>query len=281
MRRRSMLFTPGHQPEMIRKAPRSGADALIFDLEDAVPPRRREQARETIVDVLSSRKFRPSGELCVRINPGETGMTDLDALHRADRDPDAIMLPKVTGQDDVEVMDETIRERFGVRLPLLVLLETAAGIERAPAIASVEATEALIFGAEDLSADIGATACEELAELSYARQRVVIAAAMGGVDPIDTPFTDIEDTDGLRRSARTAYRLGYVGKLAIHPDQVGPIAESFTPTEAEIEWAWRVLDAGEADPDGVYEVDGEMVDAPIRKRATRIIRQSGGDPGDV
>lgn len=280
MPRRSLLFTPGDRPEMLRKAPRTGADVLIFDLEDAVPPGRRAAARDAIVECLSDPSFSPDAEVCVRINPGDPGAEDLSQLTQAERTPDAIMLPKASRADDVEAANRRVHDQLGVRLPLLVLLERAEAIERAPEIARAEATDALVFGAEDLSADLGATVTPGLETLSAARQRVVLAAALGGVDPIDTPFTKIEDTDGLREAAATARELGYVGKLAIHPDQVAPIEAAFTPSTDEIEWATRILDAGTADPDGVYVVDGEMVDAPIRRRAERVLRQADRSEDD-
>lgn len=277
MARRSVLFSPGHRPELLRKAARTGADVLVFDLEDAVPPDRRDEAREAIGSVLSDPDFEPAAEVCVRINRHETGARDLDAIETAAAPPDALMIPKVTDPDEVAAVADRVVARLGRSLPLFVLLERAGGIERAPEIASVNATDALVFGAEDLGAEIGATTSTDLHEVSYARQRVVLGAAIGGVDPIDTVFTDFEDREGLARQARTARQLGYVGKLAIHPEQVEPIHAAFMPAAGEVEWARRVVSAA-TDRDGVFEVDGEMVDAPVRKRAERILHQAGEDP---
>jgi citrate lyase subunit beta/citryl-CoA lyase len=147
----------------------------------------------------------------------------------------------------------------------------------APAIADAEATDALVFGAEDLAADVGATRTPEGTEVLYARQRVVIAAGAAGVDAIDTVYTDIEDREGLAGETRFAAGLGYDGKMAIHPAQVDPINAAFTPDPEAVEWARRVLEAREvADGEdrGVFRVDGEMIDAPLIARAERIVERA-------
>lgn len=272
MVRRSVMFTPGDRPEMLRKAPESGADVIVFDLEDAVAPERKAEAREIVVDLLSDPAFDPEPEVCVRVNPDFE--EDLAILSHAR--PDSLMLPKVASAGNVEALDEQIRE-YGNSLPVFALIESAAGVLAAPEIATNRATDALVFGAEDLSADIGATRTEEGTEVLYARERVVIAASAAGTDAIDTVYTDIEDAEGLATETRFAIQLGYDGKMAIHPGQVKPINEAFAPDSVEIEWAERVLDARErADKEGrgVFRVDGEMIDAPLVARAERIVART-------
>ncbi len=147
----------------------------------------------------------------------------------------------------------------------------------APRIAAAEATDALVFGAEDLAADVGATRTREGTEVLYARERVVIAASAADVEAIDTVYTDIEDVDGLAEETRFALRLGYDGKMAIHPAQVGPINGAFTPDPEEVEWAERVLEAREAanrEGRGVFRVDDEMIDAPLIAQAERIVERA-------
>lgn len=274
MVRRSVLFSPGDQEKLLRKAPRSGADVVVFDLEDAVVPDEKAHAREIVTDVLAT--IDPDCEVCVRINPLDgVGTTDVAAIADGPL-PDSIMLPKVAGASEAKQLGQELTER-DIDLPILALLETAGGVLHAPAIAAVDGVEAVMLGAEDLSADIGATRTAAGDEISYARQRVVLAASHAGVDAIDTLYTDFGDTDGLRADTEYAIQLGFDGKMAIHPDQVSIINEAFTPDEEQIEWAERVLDAqeeAEADGRGVFEVDGEMIDAPLITQAETILERA-------
>ncbi|WP_207590838.1 aldolase/citrate lyase family protein [Halomontanus rarus] len=278
MSRRSVLFTPGDSPDMLRKAPRSGADVVVFDLEDAVSPDRKEDARATVREVLEDPAFDPDCEVCVRVDSGERAVDDLEALLEASSlRLDGVVLPKVAAGGDVERVSKFLTDRDRT-VPIFALIETARGVLAAAEIAAVPATDALVFGAEDLAADIGATRTVEGAEVLYARQRVVIAAAAHDCTAIDTLHTDFEDEAGLREDAAVARRLGYDGKLAIHPGQVDPIHEAFAPDEAEVAWAERVLEASEAadaDGRGVFEVDGEMIDRPLIERAERILELDG------
>ncbi|RKD97739.1 HpcH/HpaI aldolase/citrate lyase family protein [Halopiger aswanensis] len=291
MARRSVLFTPGDRPEMLRKAPGSGADAIVFDLEDAVSPDRKDEAREVVRDVLTDPDFDPDCEVCVRVNASPAAFeADLEAVIGSDSDSnadatdalrlDSVMRPKVAGPSDVRELAAEL-EAHDRSLPVFALLESAAGVLAAPEIAAVSATDALVFGAEDLAADIGATRTAEGTEVLYARERVVLAAAAHDCTAIDTLVTDYEDDAALREDTAFAVQLGYDGKLAIHPAQVGPINEAFTPTAAEREWAERVLEAkreADAEGRGVFEVDGEMIDAPLITQAERI--RSRADAAD-
>jgi len=272
MLRRSVMFTPGDRPEMLRKAPGAGADTVVFDLEDAVAPARKGEAREAVGEVLSDPGFEPDCEVCVRVGEPEDDL----AVVLDGTAPDGLMLPKATGAGDVEVL-ASLASDLGESLPVIALIESAAGVLAAPEVAAAEATDALCFGAEDLAADIGATRTSDGTEVLYARERVVIAASAARIDAIDTVYTDIEDTDGLATEARFAAGLGYDGKMAIHPAQVGPINAAFAPTEEELAWAERVLAAREdADREGrgVFRVDGEMIDAPLIARAERIVERA-------
>ncbi len=257
---------------MMRKAPGAGADTVVFDLEDAVAPARKEEAREAVRGALSDPEFAPDCEICVRVAEPED---DLPVVLEGTV-PDSLMLPKATGAEDVEEL-ASLASEHGESLPVIALIESAAGVLVAPEVAAAEATDALCFGAEDLAADVGATRTEDGTEVLYARERVVIAASAAGIDAIDTVYTDIEDRGGLAAETRFAAGLGYDGKMAIHPAQVEPIHEAFAPTGEELAWAERVLDAREeADREGrgVFRVDGEMIDAPLIARAERIARRS-------
>ncbi|QPV63481.1 CoA ester lyase [Halosimplex litoreum] len=277
MVRRSVLFSPGDRPELLRTAPTTGADTVVFDLEDAVAPGRKAEAGASVREVLAD--LDADCEVCVRVRqPGRGAADDLDAVLDDDARSglDALVLPKAESADDVADLAGLAAER-DADLPILALVETAAGVLHAEEIAAADATDALIFGAEDLAADIGATRTAEGTEVLHAREHVVLAAAAAGIDAVDTLHTDFEDEGGLRAETQFALELGYDGKLAIHPSQVGPINETFTPASDRIEWAERVL-AAKADADaegrGVFAVDGEMVDAPLVTQARRVMERA-------
>ena len=282
MVRRSVLFSPGDRPELMRKAPGTGADVVVFDLEDAVAPARRPEARDAVGSVLTDLDV--DCEVCVRVQPpGRGASDDLDAVlggedgqRGADASPDALVLPKAERAADVDDLSDLAAER-DADLPVLALVETAAGVLHAEEIAAANTTDALVFGAEDLAADLGATRTDGGTEVLHAREHVVLAASAAGVDAIDTLHTDFEDEAGLREDTAFALELGYDGKLAIHPTQVEPINETFTPDPERVEWAERVLaarDDAEAEGRGVFAVDGEMVDAPLVAQAERVVERA-------
>ncbi|WP_074792543.1 HpcH/HpaI aldolase/citrate lyase family protein [Haloferax larsenii] len=272
MPRRSVLFSPGDRPELMRKAPSSGADVLVFDLEDAVAPGRKAEARAAVGNLLADDGFDPDAEVTVRVNPGEAGLEDIAAVCET-HPPDALVVPKATDGTDVTNVAAAARE-VGADCPVIPIVESAAGVLAAPEIAAAPDTTAVIFGAEDFAADVGATRTDEGTEVLYARERVVVATAAADVDAIDTLHVDYHDEEGLRKDARFGRELGYDGKLAIHPAQVGPINEAFSPDPEDVTWAKKVLrarDEANADDRGVFGVDGEMIDAPLIKQAENIL----------
>jgi citrate lyase subunit beta/citryl-CoA lyase len=282
MVRRSVLFSPGDQPDLMRKAPSAGADVVVFDLEDAVAPGQKDEARQAVNDVLSDPDFDPDCEVCVRVNPVGAGAgADVEAVLSGRETADSVMLPKAGEGEDVETLGRLLAEA-DTEAPVLALVESARGVLNAQEIAVAGPTDALVFGAEDLSADVGATRTEEGTEVLHAREHVVLAASAAGVDAIDTVYTDIEDTEGLAEETRFAAGLGFDGKMAIHPAQVDPINDAYTPAPEDVEWAERVMEAkAEADEDGrgVFRVDGEMVDAPLVAQAERVLeRARAADP---
>ena len=274
MARRSVLFSPGDQPDLLRKAPDAGADTVVFDLEDAVAPQLKADARSDVATVLTDASFDPSCEVCVRVNADVSmAAADLEAVLEGDPRLDAVMVPKAESATDVGTLVDLLAER-GAGLPVIALCESARGVLHAEDIAAAPAVDAVAFGAEDLAADVGATRTEGSEEVSHARQHVVLAAAAADVDAIDTVFTDIEATDRLAEETGVAVQLGYDGKMAIHPAQVDVINEAFTPDPETVEWAERVLEAREAaDERGVVRVDGEMIDAPIVAQAERVMER--------
>jgi citrate lyase subunit beta/citryl-CoA lyase len=257
----------------MRKAPASGADVMVFDLEDAVAPDNRETAREAVREVFEDPDFDPAGEVCVRVNQDAVIADDDLAAVLGPEFPDAVMLPKATDRSAVETLSQLIMEH-GDHRPVFALVETATGVLSAEEIASADATTALVFGAEDLAADLGATRETDADVLSYPRQRVAVAAAAAGIDAIDTVYTDIGDLTGLEDATRVAASLGYDGKLAIHPDQVEAIHAGFEPSASSLEWARDVL-AAAGEHEGVFKLDGEMIDAPLVAQAERILERAG------
>jgi len=271
MVRRSVLFSPADKPELMRKAAMGDADVVVFDLEDAVAPADKSQAREAVREVLD--EIDPDCEVAVRVNPiGLGAITDLEVILEGSR-PDSIMVPKTEDATDIQRVQARLSEA-DASLPVLALIESASGVLRADEIAATDATDALLFGAEDLAADMGATRTREGTEVLYARERTVIAASAAGIDAIDIVYTDYGDTDGLREETAFARQLGYDGKMAIHPDQVPVINDAFTPSDDDIEWAERVLAARDRAETGVFEVDGEMIDAPLIAQAERILERA-------
>jgi len=275
MVRRSVLFSPGDDPAKLRKATGFDADAVVFDLEDAVAPDAKPAARETVRDALAD-VYPADPELCVRVNPVGRGAADDVAVALTATTPDSVMLPKTSGGEDVTELAALLAEA-DVDCPVLALVESAAGVLSAEPIAAHDATDALVFGAEDLAGDIGVVRTEAGGELEHARQHVVLAARAAGVSPIDTHYPNYTDDTGLRAEAERAIELGYDGKLAIHPAQAAVLNDVFTPSPERIEWARRLLAARDDTDSGVFVLDGEMVDAPQIRQAERVLERAAVD----
>ncbi len=275
MARRSVLFSPGDDPEKLRKAVSFEADVVVFDLEDAVVPSAKPVAREAVRDALAD-VVPADAEVCVRVNPVGRGAADDVAVALTETVPDSVMLPKTSGAEDVARL-ATLLSDAGLDCPILALVESAAGVLHAEAIAAHDATDALVFGAEDLAGDVGATRTEAGGELTHARQHVVLAARAAGISPIDTHYPNYTDDAGLRAEAAGALELGYDGKLAVHPGQVGVINDVFTPSPDRARWAQRLLDARDEADRGVFVLDGEMIDAPQIRQAERVLERARVD----
>ena len=278
--RRSMLFLPGNNPNMLINGNCLGADAVIFDLEDAVSPDEKDAARILVRNTMRYMDFRGC-EIIVRINSIDTAYwcKDIDAI--APYTPGLILLPKTGGAADVLAADEYItqtEEKLGLSqgtIGLMPLIETAMGVENAFAIASAtKRVKALFLGAEDLTADLQCKRTKEGREIEYARTRLVMAARAAGVDVYDTPFTDVNDDEGIEIDALLAKSLGFSGKASISPRHVEVINRVFSPTMAEIDYAYEVMEAialAKQQGKGAIALRGKMIDAPIVMRAQRTI----------
>jgi citrate lyase beta subunit len=272
--RRTLLFVPADDAAKSRKAAAAGADSVILDLEDGVAADRKAAARQTAFATLRQVDFGRSERL-VRINRVGSVLEAADLRTILPGRPDGVVIPKVESAAEVRVV---ARRTAALGVPLLALIETARGIVHLREIARAHPRlEALLFGAEDLAGDIGAVRTEEGAEIAWARGAVVVVAAAHDLQAIDTIFPDLENEEGLIREARLAARMGYAGKMAIHPGQLPVIADAFTPTDEEIARARRLTEAHarhQASGTGVFVLDGRMVDRPMVRAAERLLARA-------
>ena len=269
--RRSFIFSPGLRPERFPKALASGADIVCVELEDGVAPKDKDEARRNALALFSAPQAEDGVEQVVRINSPRSavGLADLQAILAADRPPPALMLPKVMTPDEVAWLDELLGER-GHDTRLQVIIETNAGLEAACEIARASPRiDALLFGGVDMAAELRCKVAWE--PLLYARSRVVHAAAGAGIDAIDVPWLDLQDMEGMRREALLARDLGFSGKGAIHPRQIPIINEVFTPDEAAIAHAKRLLAAFDEADTGLVVVDGKLIEKPVLREMRRIL----------
>ena len=272
---RCVLFFPATRPDRYEKALASGVDAVCVDLEDAVALDDKDRGRAEAVALLEAREPCDAATI-VRVNAygSPFGRADLDAICAASAAPDAIMLPKVDGPEDVLAVEGVLQEG-GLRVPLIPMIETARGLAAVEEIATCSSSSsALLFGGVDLSTELGASIGWD--ELLYARSRVVHAVALGGIDAIDMPFLDVSSAEELEAEAVAVKRLGFTGKAAIHPSQVGIIQERFAPSEDEIARARMLIDAYEAEGGNAFLLDGVMVDRPVIEAARKILTRIPG-----
>ncbi|MDX1646498.1 MAG: CoA ester lyase [Longimicrobiales bacterium] len=272
---RCLLFFPGTRPELMPKAAATDADRICIDLEDSVPPRGKAQARTAVHRALESSPGE-AARLAVRINHPSSpwGADDLAALDGwAAEGLTRVMLPKTASPDDVSTV---LAACGGHRsLSVIVVIETLRGVKRVEAIAASEGVAGLLFGALDLSVELGCAL--EWEPLLHARSTCVLAARLTGIAVVDTPFFDVRDEEGLRRESVRARSLGFTGKAAIHPHQVGVIRPVFAPSAQEIRRARRVVEVAGQEGDGAFLLDGVMVDAPVVEAARRLLERAGAD----
>lgn len=279
MRLRSLLFVPGDRPDRMEKALKSGADALILDLEDSVAATAKPEARRAVAAFLAANE---SARLWVRINPldGDEADKDLQALLPAH--PDGIVLPKAEGGASVAELARRLAQRGNVTARILAIgTETPAAIFGLGTYGGHKRLAGLTWGAEDLPAAIGAATSREedgsfTTPYEIARALCLFGAAAAGVAPIETVYPAFRDLDGLAAFAGRARRDGFTGMMAIHPDQVAVINQAFTPSEAELSHARAVVAAFAANPEaGALSLDGRMIDRPHLVQAQRLLAAAG------
>ncbi len=281
--RRALLYMPGTDWRKIQKAAVLDVDSACLDLEDGVALNRKAEARETVRRALGELDFGKTERL-FRINPVGSGLEADDLSSVLPARPDGVVIPKVTEAEQVRWVSERIAaaERAEGWEPgaigLLAIVETARGVVHLREIAGASARlVALVFGAEDLAGDIGATRTPEAWEVFYARSAVLIHAAAFGLQALDMVNVDFVDLAALTAEAQQGARMGFVGKQVIHPDQVAPVQEAFTPTETEIARARRIVEAHTAHQEkgaGAFALEGRMVDMPVVKAAQSLLARA-------
>ncbi|MGB6245292.1 HpcH/HpaI aldolase/citrate lyase family protein [Gordonia sp. (in: high G+C Gram-positive bacteria)] len=253
----TVLFVPGDRPERFAKAAAAGPDLVIIDLEDAVPHEHKAAAR------ANAAEWAVTGNRCaVRVNAADTDFfaNDLAALTETGA---AIMLAKAESPDVVQAVTEV------AGTGVIPLIETARGILAAPDIAAVPGVARLAIGTFDLAAQLGVDPADRKALLASRSALVLASAAAGLVGPLEGVTGAVDDADRISADAQHARRLGFGGKLCIHPKQLAPTIAAFAPTDEEVAWARRIVD--NVDTDGVAIVDGQMVDKPVVDRALHIL----------
>lgn len=281
--RRALLYMPGDDLHKINKAITLDVDCICMDIEDGVASNRKDKARQTIANALSSLDFGRSEKL-VRINPVGSGFENQDLSATIPSKPDGVVIPKVSDADQIRWVSEELNNfeqehqwSLG-SIGIIAIIESALGIVNLREIASLGSRlKALIFGAEDLAADIGALPSKSRWEVMYARSAVVTHAAAFGLQAIDIVYVDFNDIDGLKVQASQGVHLGYSGKQVIHPNQVLPVQEAFTPGDEAIKEAKSIVEVYKSQQEagrGAFAMDGKMVDAPIVKTAQSILERA-------
>ncbi|GAP11620.1 citrate lyase beta subunit [Bellilinea caldifistulae] len=281
--RRAMLYVPADDVRKIHKAAGLDVDSICLDIEDGVAVNRKSDARENIPAALRTINFGRSERL-VRINPLGSGLAEEDLRAVLSAQPDGIVLPKVEGADEVRWVCQHIAAAEHANgwksgsIGLLVLIETPQALLNLREICTADPRlQGLIFGAEDFTGSIGASRSRDALELLYARSTVVIHAAAFNLQAMDMVWLDLQDLEGLRREAQAGAAMGFTGKQIIHPNQVQPVQEAFTPSEEAIQSAMRIIEAAQVYQEagkGAFSLDGKMVDAPVIKSALRVLERA-------
>jgi len=281
--RRALLYMPGDDRRKIEKATTLGVDCICMDMEDGVAVTRKAEARAVIAQAMKELDFGKS-ERCIRINSLGSGFEEFDLVAALATNPDSIVVPKIETAEQVKWVSEHI-ETYELSsnnnvgsIRLLIGVETAKGILNLREIAtSDKRLEAIIFGAEDYAASVGATRTKEGTEVLYARSAIVTACAANDLQAIDMVYIDFRDIEGLRVAAQQGAGLGFSGKQIIHPNQVIPVQEAFTPSDDAIAYAQRVVEtfiSSQKEGKGAYALDGKMIDMPLVKNAQKVLERA-------
>ena len=269
--RRSFIFTPGLNPEMFPKALGSGADMVCIELEDGIAIKDKDEARKNTINALKTLEVKNDVELVVRVNCQRTkpGLLDFEAFISSKLRVKALMLPKVKTPDEITFIDDLLSD-CNLDTDLHVIMETNEALENIYDIAhSSKRIVALYFGGVDMAAELRVPNSYE--NLVYARSKLVHAGASVGVDVIDVPYLDLEDMNGMKKEAELVRNLGFTGKGSIHPKQINILNEVFTPSEAEITKAKKIIDQFNASDTGLVVIDGKLIEKPVLREMQRRI----------
>ena len=269
--RRSFIFTPGLNPAMYPKALASGADIVCVELEDGIAPKDKDAARANALALFTEPQADDGVERVVRINclREAFGLADVTAVLHTDTPPPALMLPKVKTPEEIVWLDDLLSER-GHDTRLHVIIETNAGLEAVQEIARASSRiDALFFGGVDMAAELRCTNAWD--PLLYARSRIVHAAASAGLDVLDVPWLDLDDPEGMKVEAARSRDLGFSGKGSVHPKQIGILNNVFTPDDAAITHARRIIEAFREADTGLVVVDGRLIEKPVLREMHRIL----------
>ncbi len=275
---RSLLFAPGNRADVLAKLPRSSPSAAVIDLEDAVPPDRKDEARAVAHRVAP--ELVDAVRLMVRVNAVDTADFPDDVRHGLPAGLTGVVVPKLESAAMVDEVAGLLDSVGHPDLPIVAGLETVAGVVDARTVTTHPRVRWCYFGAEDYVADLGGIRTTSNHEVATARAQVGQAAALGGVQAIDMVVADFGDADRFRREAGEARALGFSGKLCIHPAQVPLATGAFRPTDEELAWAEAVVDAYDAAlarGDASIQVDGGMVDEPVARRARALLAEARTD----
>lgn len=273
-RLRSLLFAPAVRPDLLRKMPRTGADAIVIDLEDATPPDAKDIGRVEMRSAVADL----AGQLpiLVRVNDDTTPWHDDDLDSLPTEGLAGIVVPKIETIAGLDSLAARLNDR-GLDMPVIGGVETALGVADARPLLAHDVVSAAYFGAEDFIADLGGVRTASNDEVAYARAQVALAGRLADVTVIDQIVADFTDDDRCRRECLQARAMGYGGKLCIHPSQVAIANEAFLPSSEEIDRARRLLEAyDDAKAQGVASVafEGQMVDEPVARQARRVLAQA-------
>jgi citrate lyase subunit beta/citryl-CoA lyase/(S)-citramalyl-CoA lyase len=263
---RSMLCTPAIAEERYARCHRSGADVCLVDLEDSVPPARKEEARCAAEAFFTGAPLPARRAIRINAVTEPDGLRDLLALRRYPVPPDIVLIPKVESARDVQIVDQVL----GERIELVGVIESPRGVDRIEEIATASSRlRALIFGAADYAMTMGIGL--SWGPLTYARSRLVNTARAANIVAIDSPTFDLADLALLRTEATSAQGLGFSGKVALHPRQVAVLNEIFSPDAARLDQARRILTAGQRSGQGITTVDGSMIGRPFFEESRRLL----------
>jgi citrate lyase beta subunit len=285
--RRALLYMPGDDRHKIEKALTLGVDCICMDLEDGVAFERKPAARQTIARALSELDFGRAEKLA-RINAVGSGLEADDLAAVLPAHPDGIVIPKIESPEQIQWAAERVEAAELAHgwplgsIRLLVDVETARGMLNLKEIAAHPRLEALLFGAEDLAASLGATRTPQAWEVFHARSALVLAAAAYGLQAIDMVRVDFRDLEALAAEARFGAGLGYTGKQVIHPAQVGPVQAAFTPDEEAVAAARKLVEAFEIhrkEGRGAFALDGRMIDLPLVRAAQNVLARAEAATG--